>query len=120
VAPRREDNEDLREQLAVALREHGYEVQTAVDGAEALRRLDAAVEMPAVVLLDLMMPRVTGRQVLGAMRSLARARHIPVVVVTGGQMSDADISAFAVTAVFEKPVAVDRLLAAIDEVCGCR
>jgi|HubBroStandDraft_5_1064220.scaffolds.fasta_scaffold206099_2 CheY-like chemotaxis protein len=78
-----EDNDDLRNQLAEALRAHGYDVHTAADGNEVVQMLDMVTEMPAVVLLDLVMPRVGGREVLRAMRSVGRARHVPVVVLSG-------------------------------------
>jgi len=73
-----EDSEDVREMLAEALRLHGYEVRTCSDGGEAIQMLDAATEMPAVLLLDLLMPRVSGREVLQALRGHTRARHVPV------------------------------------------
>ena len=78
-----DDNDDLRETLAKALREHGYIVQTAADGAAVVRMLDLADSLPALVLLDLLMPNLTGRAVLHGMRSLARTRDVPVVVLTG-------------------------------------
>ena len=116
-----DDNDDLRDVLAEALRGHGYDVHTATDGAEVARLLDDATEMPAVLVLDLAMPRVTGREVLRAMRSLGRARRVPVVVLTGGdELSDADLAAFDVTEVLRKPVAVERLFAAVDVACGDR
>jgi|HubBroStandDraft_1064217.scaffolds.fasta_scaffold162510_2 two-component system chemotaxis response regulator CheY len=110
-----EDDEDLREMLADALREHGYEVHTAGDGAEAVQMLDAAIEMPAVLLLDLLMPRLSGHEVLRAIRSVGRARHLPVVLITGLELRDSDISAFHVTDVLEKPIALERLFAAVDK-----
>jgi two-component system KDP operon response regulator KdpE len=112
-----EDDAELRDALAEALRGHGYEVRTASDGADVIRMLDEVAEMPAVLLLDLMMPRVDGREVLQAVRGLGRARLVPVVVVTGVEMSDADVTAFDVTEVLQKPVTVERLLAAIDTAC---
>jgi two-component system KDP operon response regulator KdpE len=115
-----EDDADLREALAEALRGHGYEVRTAADGADVIRMLDEEAEMPAVLLLDLMMPRVDGRDVLQAVRGLGRARLVPVVVVTGDEMSDADVAAFGVTEVLQKPVAIERLFAAVDTACRAR
>ena len=102
-----EDSDDLREMLADALRGRGYEVHTAGDGAEVVQMLDAAAEMPAVVLLDLLMPRVSG----------GRAMHVPVVLITGLELSEADISAFDVAEVLQKPVPAERLFAAIDKAC---
>jgi len=116
-----DDNDDLRDVLAEALRGHGYDVHTATDGAEVVRLLDCATEMPAVLLLDLAMPRVTGREVLRAMRSLGRARRVPVVVLTGSdELTDADVAAFDVAEVLRKPVTVERLFAAVDVACSDR
>ena len=77
-----EDHDDLREQLAAALRGYGYRVRTASDGPEALRILRAAADMPEAVLLDFLMPQLTGWEVLQSMRSSDRMRHVPVVVLT--------------------------------------
>lgn len=112
-----EDDDDLREALAAVLRAHGYRVQTAADGDQAVLELVGATELPAVVLLDLLMPHVNGREVLRAMRSLDCAKHVPVVVVTGLDLSDAERSVLDVAEVVPKPVAVQRLLAAIDRAC---
>jgi CheY-like chemotaxis protein len=113
-----EDSDELRETLADALRGQGYEVHTAGDGVEVVQMLDAATEMPAVLLRDLLMPRVSGREVLRTIRKAGRARHVPVVLVTGLELSGADISAFEVADVLQKPVAVERLFAAIDKACA--
>ncbi len=113
-----EDNDDLRKQLAEALRERGYDVHTAADGAEAVQMLDVATEMPAAVLLDLVMPRVSGREVLRAMRSLGRARHVPVVVLSASGLEDYEVDALGVAAVLLKPAAIDRVFAVLDRICG--
>ena len=113
-----EDNDDLRAQLAEALREHGYCVQAAADGAEAVQMLDEAVEMPALVLLDLVMPGVTGREVLRAMRRLERSREVPVVALSAVTMGDDELTELAVFAAFLKPTPVEPLFATIDRICG--
>ena len=116
-----DDNDDVRELLAAALRTRGHVVSTAADGAEVVRMLDQATEMPGVLILDLVMPRVTGREVLRAIRSLGRARRVPVVVVTGyDDLSDADVAALDVAALLRKPVAMESLLAAVDQACSSR
>ena len=58
----------------------GYEVSTAIDGAEALGKM--ASETPDLVLLDIMMPRMNGYQVLEHLRADARLRHIPVIMIS--------------------------------------
>jgi CheY-like chemotaxis protein len=112
-----EDNDDLRKVLAEALRERGYDVHTAADGAEVVQMLDVANEMPAVVLLDLVMPRVSGREVLRAMRTLGKARHIPVVVLAANGLEDYEVDAFGVTAVLLKPARLENVFAVLDGIC---
>jgi two-component system response regulator len=79
--------DDSEDDVVVALRafrRHGLEhrVYVARDADEALRHLLAASPPPRVVLLDLRMPGVDGREVLRAVRADARTRWLPVVVVS--------------------------------------
>lgn len=113
-----EDNEDLRLFLAEALRLDGHEVRTAADGVEVARLLDDAATMPDLVLLDLVLPRVSGRDVLRAMRSVQRSRHIPVVVLTGQLVDSRELSPFGVSTVLLKPVAIDILIATVARLCA--
>jgi CheY-like chemotaxis protein len=76
-----EDDEAERTALARVLREAGFDVALAEDGEQALLALEHHA-LPALVLLDLMMPRVTGWQVLQAMERTARLADIPVIVLT--------------------------------------
>ena len=103
-----EDDRDLREVLAESLRLEGYEVLEAVDGADAVARLRSGAR-PALVLLDLVMPRMDGRQVVAAMRADAALSGIPVVLVTGTPPRDLDGQ---VEAILRKPVGLAAL-------CGC-
>jgi CheY-like chemotaxis protein len=109
-----DDDEDLRFVLSEALDEHGYEVRTASDGEEVVRMLDAAETMPALVILDLLMPHVSGREVLQAMRRVARTRRVPVIVLSGAPVEQ-ELSGYGVSAVLLKPVPIQTLVAAIDE-----
>lgn len=61
-----DDDEPIRSMLATVVEHHGFDVETARDGREAMERLDA--DGYNVVLLDLMMPRVDGYEVLQYMR----------------------------------------------------
>jgi signal transduction histidine kinase len=66
--------------LATNLQESGYTVETAEDGQQALEMLDAQIF--DVVLLDLLMPRMDGYQVLAEMKRDAVLRRIPVIVIS--------------------------------------
>ena len=72
-----EDDPSIREVTALGLRAAGFEVETAADGIEALERWRA--DMPDLVLLDVMLPRLDGLEVCQAIR---RESTIPIVMLT--------------------------------------
>lgn len=82
-----EDNRELVRSLEAHLRRTGHEVVCAFDGLEGLEKLDAT---PAteLVLLDIMMPRMDGYQVLTRLRSEDRWREIPVIILSAHGDSD--------------------------------
>jgi CheY-like chemotaxis protein len=112
-----EDDRDLRDVFSDTLRLEGYDVLEAVDGLDALGQLRRGVR-PALVLLDLVMPRMDGRELLGAMRGDAALAAIPVVLVTGTPPRDLRDE---VRAILKKPVGIDDLLACVRayaDACG--
>lgn len=100
-----EDDEDVRAGLAGALEASGAEVIVAADGIDALERLRAGAR-PAVILLDLRLPRLAGAELLAAIRADPRLEHIPVITMTAGHGSTADRD---VVANLRKPVDLDDL-----------
>jgi len=113
-----EDDDDLRDQLAVALRGQGYTVHTAADGGATVRMLDVADSLPCLVLLDLLMPNLTGQDVLKGMRSVSRTREVPVVVLTGVDAEGWGLSALGVADILLKPVSVDHVIQVVRRVLG--
>jgi CheY-like chemotaxis protein len=84
-----EDDRFLSKAAAVMLRRRGYAVVTANDGEEALQAVRSAP--PDLVLLDLIMPKMQGFEVLRALKSDAATRAIPVVVMSNlSQPEDRD------------------------------
>ena len=75
-----EDDRYLRRACETALRQRGFAVSSAVDGAAALDAI--ASELPDLVLLDLLMPRVTGLEVLRSLRSRPETRALPVLILS--------------------------------------
>src|SRR5262249_60495681 len=75
-----DDNLTNLEVLRVRLNAHGYEIITAVDGEDALRR--ARELEPDLVLLDIMMPRLDGISVLKELKGDPALPFIPVILVT--------------------------------------
>ena len=76
-----EDDADLVNLTTHWLERAGYGVEHAGDGPTALKRL-AADPLPALVLLDVMLPKMDGFDVLRRIRAEARTRTLPVVMVT--------------------------------------
>jgi CheY-like chemotaxis protein len=76
-----EDSKMLRQTQERALSRAGYEVISATDGEEGLRV--ARDSNPDLILLDMLLPKITGQDVLRTLKRDPRTRHIPVVVLSG-------------------------------------
>lgn len=107
-----EDNEGDVRLVMEALEEHGVirELRVARDGHEAIKFLnelesDTDAECPALVLLDLNLPRVRGEYVLARIRQSSRCRDIPVVVLTSSDAprDRALVTALGATGYWRKP-----------------
>lgn len=82
-----EDDRFLRKAAETALKRQGFTVLPAVDGEEALRM--ARAETPDIVLLDLIMPKLQGFEVLRALKADPATASIPVIILSNlGQESD--------------------------------
>jgi two-component system, OmpR family, phosphate regulon response regulator PhoB len=82
-----EDEDDIRNLVALNLRRAGFGVLTAADGAEGLAL--AATHRPPVVLLDLMLPDMSGREVCARLRAREENRDAHVIMVTArGEEAD--------------------------------
>ena len=75
-----EDDRFLRRACEVSLKQRGFAVTSAVDGEEGLRL--ARSERPDLILLDMLMPKLSGLDVLKALRSDAATRGLRVLVLS--------------------------------------
>src|SRR5680860_126721 len=75
-----EDEASLRDIVASVLEDEGFTVLAAIDGLDALNQL--AVERPHLVITDVMMPRMNGRELLHKIRSTAEWSSIPVMMIS--------------------------------------
>jgi two-component system phosphate regulon response regulator PhoB len=87
-----EDDEETRQLLARALRGKGIQVFTAEDGAEGLELIRS--HFPAVVVLDLVMPRVSGEAVCSAVRADPSVADVHIVMLTGLVKPDDRVAGF--------------------------
>jgi DNA-binding response OmpR family regulator len=83
-----DDDPDILDLLTLNLECHGYQVYTAADGDEA--RTLALQIVPDLIVLDVMMPKLDGLEVLTILKAHAETRDIPVVMLTA-KASDSDV-----------------------------
>lgn len=82
-----EDDRFLRRACEASLRQRGFEVLTATDGEEGLRRATTP-PYADVVLLDLLMPKLPGIEVLRALKGAAETAHIPVLILSNSSREE--------------------------------
>ena len=75
-----EDDRFLRRACEISLRQRGFAVTTAANGEEALRNVRA--EPPDLILLDLLMPKMTGIEVLKTLRAEEATKEIRVLILS--------------------------------------
>lgn len=98
-----EDEANIVESLSFILGREGYEVSTVADGEAALARL--RVDLPDLMILDVMMPRLNGFEVLKAVKGDPRLQRLPVIVLTAKtQVQDRELAgAIGADAYMTKP-----------------
>ncbi len=83
-----DDEKHIVRLIQVNLERQGYEVITAYNGAECLEKV--AAEKPDMIILDVMMPEMTGFEVLETLKSDPETAKIPVIMLTA-KSQDADV-----------------------------
>lgn len=107
-----DDDPGIRRMLAASLKKEGYRTADACDGGEALEAMRAG--QVDLVLLDLMMPKVTGWEVLTERAAAPELRKIPVIVITAERGDGlAKISNDGTCALLLKPFELETLRALV-------
>lgn len=110
-----DDDLPLRGMLAAALRQHGFQVLLAGDGAEGQRAL--TVHNPDVVLLDLAMPDVNGWDFLQRLQETGHLGRVPIIVVSAHLHVDPQaILQMGVKAILPKPFNLPELIDVIEHI----
>ena len=114
-----EDDRILRKAAEATLKKAGYVVITVADGEEALAR--ARGDKPDLMLLDVIMPKLQGFEVLARLKADASTRDIPIVMLTDlGQDSDrhAALQAGAAAYVVKSTIGLSGLVRAVATILG--
>jgi CheY-like chemotaxis protein len=112
-----DDDDDLRESLGEGLMEEGFAVHLAADGQQAVEWLHEAADAPCVILLDLWMPTMDGREFLRLRDTDPKLLRVPVLVHTAESNCRDLAQRHRRVAVLSKPVSLEGLLAAVGA-CG--
>ena len=108
-----DDDMPLRGMLAAALRQHGFQVLLASDGAEGQRAL--TIHHPNVILLDLAMPKVNGFDFLQRMHETGHLGKVPIIVVSAHLREDPKaVLRMGVSAILPKPFNLSELIDLIE------
>ena len=97
--------------LAVLLESEGFQVQTARNGAEALTAMHA--RRPSVILLDLMMPVMSGDEFRQRQLAEPEYANVPVICMTAAHDGPQRAKRMHATQYFQKPVDFDELISAV-------
>jgi CheY-like chemotaxis protein len=106
-----DDDPDCRDTLSDLLCGHGFAVACAENGRRALDYLRVAT--PSLILLDLTIPVMNGREFRRWQRGEPRLESVPTIVMTGSS----DINDIDADAVFQKPINPSALLSTIEQFC---
>jgi len=111
-----EDQEHIRSLITYKLRHSGYTVVTAVDGLEAIKKAEET--NPDLILLDVMMPLLTGFEVLARLKQHEKLKTVPVLMVTAQSQEEEVIKGLELGAddYITKPFSPNELVARVKTV----
>ena len=110
-----DDDFGIRDVLRYRLEHAGHEVRTARSGSDALKQL--SVECPDILIIDMMMPDISGMEVL---RDLCKREDgtVPEVIVITARIDKANEASALGHHVIEKPFSVNALAALVQDLAG--
>jgi CheY-like chemotaxis protein len=114
-----EDSNDARELFALVLNKSGFDVIEAADGYEAIK--STRTNLPDLILMDLMMPKLSGDEATNQIKADPATKHIPIIVLTAAAEGPAVQRAMAAGAakIWHKPITLKSLADDVHEYLLC-
>lgn len=115
-----QDDRDIRESILEALADEGYLAIGAIDGLDALEVLRGAGKLPDLILLDLMMPRMTGVELGAELAQLEAWSSIPIVVISADAQARLKSQSLGAVGYLKKPIRLAVLFDLLERILGSR
>ena len=112
-----DDDDDILAMTSFVLRQLGYEVETANDGARGIAALQSTGKSPCLILLDLMMPVMDGAAFRKKLLEIPAAANVPVVILSGDNELATKAAEMSVAGFEQKPISIERLAAVAAKYC---
>lgn len=109
-----EDDDDIRNAIVDLLEDEGYNTRSAINGKDALEKLRVITDKPCLVLLDMMMPIMNGREFLDEVMKDSLLAPIPVLIVSA--VADKSNTEGSV-GFLKKPIDIDVVLKVVSQYC---
>jgi CheY-like chemotaxis protein len=118
-----DDDKAVCKIISAALADKGFETAVVYNGKEALDYLKSTSRQPGLILLDLMMPEMTGWEFRKIQQEDPVLARIPVAIITGMEDADGKFSAMGAVDVLCKPSKVEEVASLVSRFCkekgGC-
>ncbi|MCX5687871.1 MAG: response regulator [Candidatus Omnitrophica bacterium] len=111
-----DDEEDIQKLLKIRLEQEGFTVLVASDGENGIKI--AELEMPDLIILDIMMPKIDGYSCLKEIRRIQKTKDMPILMMSGKEEEKVrDLFAFQkISGYLEKPFELDNLVAKVKDI----
>ena len=113
-----EDDADTRDSIVEVLTDRNYRALEASNGVDALDELRGAAPRPCVILLDMMMPVMDGKEFRNVQRVDEALREIPVVVLSAHADATSLADQMQAAGFLRKPVDLVTLLQTVEQFCA--
>ncbi|GIV98271.1 MAG: hypothetical protein KatS3mg057_2928 [Herpetosiphonaceae bacterium] len=113
-----EDDFGIRDAVTQILEDEGYTVVGVTNGMEALDYLRNTPDVPALILLDLTLPLMSGWQFISMCQQDSALRSIPIMVMSADSSFLHTISATGAAGYLQKPIEINTLLDTVRQYCG--
>jgi len=108
-----DDDEDILALLCLVLEAEGYRPIPARDGLDALEKILNERDLPSLILLDIMMPRMGGEELVHVLSTSPRLSTIPIIIMSGDNNAREKTRACRAQGCLVKPVDLDVLVSTV-------